>query len=175
MLKAGVAKVDITPSVGVRMAGFAGRVFPSLAVHDPLWARALVLDDGERRVGIVALDTVGISAEAVGEVREAAASSAGIQPEGLLLAGTHTHSGPAFWDDGTFTDEESGYWKALPGRLAELVATAAADLAPARLGAASGWCAIGINRRETVPGALVVLGRDQFGAFGPMARPWPGS
>ena len=60
MLKAGVAKLDITPPVGVRMSGFAGRVFPSLAVHDPLYARGLVLDDGENRLAVVALDLVGI-------------------------------------------------------------------------------------------------------------------
>jgi len=165
MLKAGVAKLDITPPVGVRMSGFAGRVFPSLAVHDPLWARALVLDDGERRAGLVALDLIGISEKAVAQVREAASSSAGIPREGLLLAGTHTHSGPSFWDDGTFTDQERGYWEELPAKLAAVVAEGASALAPARLGAASGWSAIGINRREVVPGNKVVLGRNHFGKF----------
>jgi hypothetical protein len=63
MLKAGVAKVDITPPVGMWMAGFDERVFPSLAVHVPLWARAVVFDDGETRVGPVALDLIAIAAE----------------------------------------------------------------------------------------------------------------
>ncbi len=96
MLKAGVAKLDITPPVGVRMAGFAGRVFPSLAVHDPLRARALVLNDGGRRAALVGLDLIGISDQTVAEVRKAAGSSAGIAPEALLIAGTHTHSGPTW-------------------------------------------------------------------------------
>ena len=69
MLKAGVAKLEVTPPVGVRMAGFQGRVFPSLAVHDPLWARALVLDDGKRRAAVVIADIIGVSAELVGQVR----------------------------------------------------------------------------------------------------------
>jgi hypothetical protein len=167
MLKAGVAKLDITPPVGARMSGFAGRVFPSLAVHDPLWARALVFDDGKQRAGLVALDLIGISEKAVAEVREAAAKSAGIPKEGLLLAGTHTHSGPTFWDDGSFTDQERDYWDALPAKLAEVVAQAAGNLAPARIGAASGWTAVGINRREVVPGNRVVLGRNHFGRFDP--------
>ena len=167
MLRAGVAKVEVTPPVGVRMSGFAGRAFPSMAVHDPLCARALVLDDGRRRAALVTMDLIGISEKAVAKVREEAASSAGIAQDGLLLAGTHTHSGPTFWDDGTFTAQERGYWDELPGRLAAVLKEAADSLTPARLGWASGWSAVGINRRETVPGGLVTLGRDHFGRFDP--------
>jgi neutral ceramidase len=164
MLKAGVAKLDITPPVGVRMAGFAGRVFPSLAVHDPLRARALVLDDGGRRAALVGLDLIGISDQTVAEVRKAAGSSAGIAPEALLIAGTHTHSGPTRAGDDA-TDQEKAYWEALPAKLIEVLNQAAADLTPARLGASSGWSAIGINRRESIPGGRVVLGRNHFGKF----------
>jgi hypothetical protein len=165
MLKAGVAKIDVTPPLGTRMAGFAGRVFPSLAVHDPLWARAIIFDDGKRRVGLVGMDLIGISESVVSQVREGAKKSAGITPEGLLLAGTHTHSGPTFWDDGTFADQEKAYWAGLPDRLTGLVNEAASNLVPVKVGAASGWSAIGINRREVVPGDLVVLGRNHFGRF----------
>lgn len=164
MLKAGVAKLEVTPPVGVRMAGFQGRVFPSLAVHDPLWARALVLDDGKRRAAVVIADIIGVSAELVGQVRKAAAASAGIAPEGCLIAGTHTHSGPARYGDES-TDQERAYWDSVPGKLIAVLEKAAGALAPATIGAASGWCAIGINRRERVPGGQIVLGREHFGIF----------
>lgn len=164
MLRAGVAKANITPPVGVRMAGFAGRVFPALAVHDPLLARALVLDDGEKRAALVTLDIIGVSEGLVAEVRESAEKSAGIAPDGLLIAGTHTHSGPRRVGDDS-SAEERGYWESLPGRLAQLVEEAARDLGPARMGTASGWCAVGINRREKLPGGIVELGKSHFGAF----------
>ncbi len=164
MLKAGVAALDITPPVGVRMAGFAGRTKPSLAVHDPLSARALVLDDGRRRAGLVALDILYATEPLVAKVREAAASAAGITPDGLLIASTHTHSGPQ--DAGEeATEQERAYWDSLPGKVIEAVNQAAARLQPARLGAASGWCAIGVNRRERLPGGRIELGRDHFGKF----------
>lgn len=166
MLKAGVAKLDITPPVGVRMAGFSGRVFPSLAVHDPLWARAVVFDSGEARVGAVALDLIGIATEAAATVRKGAASI-GIASEGLLVAGTHTHSGPVFRDDGTFTEDERAYWAALPEKLVAVLRDAVAGLSPARVGVASGWSAVGINRREVTPEGAVVLGRNHFGRFDP--------
>lgn len=167
MLKAGVAKLDITPPVGVRMSGFAGRVFPSLAVHDPLYARGLVLDDGENRLAVVALDLVGIWHQITEQVRAECRRSAGIPADGLLIAGSHTHSGPVFWDDGTFTDQERGYWDALPAKLIAVVNQAAAAAVPARLGVARGWSAIGINRREVTPTGQVVLGRNHFGVFDP--------
>lgn len=166
MLKAGAAKVDITPPVGVRLSGYAGRVFPSLAVHDPLWARALVLEDSERRVGLVACDLIGLSAETVAAVRARAAKAGSLPGEALLVAGTHTHSGPAA-PHREPNRQEQAYWGSLPARLAEAVAAAAQGLAPARLGVESGWSAVGINRREMVPGGRIELGRNHFGPFDP--------
>ena len=54
-LQAGFAKVKITPPMGTPMAGYYfDRI--SNAVHDDLYAKALVLDDGERRWALVACD-----------------------------------------------------------------------------------------------------------------------
>ena len=56
MIRAGISEVNITPPVGVSMCGFAGRGGPSAAIHDELFARALVLDSGETQVAIVGAD-----------------------------------------------------------------------------------------------------------------------
>ncbi len=167
MLKAGVAKVDVTPPVGARMAGFAGRVFPALAVHDPLWAKAIVFDNGHSRVAMVGMDLIGISEKSVAAVREQVATSAGLVPEAVMISGSHTHSGPAFYDEDRFAELEEAYWAALPEKLASAVAEAAGSLAPVRVGVASGWSAIGINRREVTPEGNVILGRSHFGRFDP--------
>ncbi len=57
-LRAGVAKIDITPSEtdGVMVTGHRRMVF---GVRDPLRAGVLVLDDGETKAAIVTLDTIG--------------------------------------------------------------------------------------------------------------------
>src|SRR5437879_2932026 len=55
-LKAGVAKVDITPPVGLRMWGYGNRKGAATGVLDPLYARVLVLEAGEKRLALVALD-----------------------------------------------------------------------------------------------------------------------
>ena len=52
-MQAGSAKVDITPPKGVPMGGYLARTQPADGIHDPLFARALVLDDGRLRVAVV--------------------------------------------------------------------------------------------------------------------------
>src|SRR3954466_2429748 len=56
-LKAGAAKVDITPPIGYPMWGYGARHdAPSLGTLDPLRARALVLATDEERIALVSLD-----------------------------------------------------------------------------------------------------------------------
>ena len=53
-LKAGIAKVDITPPVGVPLWGYELR--DSTGTLDPLYARVLVLEVGEKCLALVTLD-----------------------------------------------------------------------------------------------------------------------
>lgn len=95
-LYAGAAKVNITPHVGCWMDGNV-REEGSKGIHDPLYARALLLreDDGPA-FGLVALDVCGFYAPFAAELRGRAAELCDIAPERILTAATHTHAGPAF-------------------------------------------------------------------------------
>ncbi len=110
-LRAGAAKVDMTPPVGVPLAGYGGlgrRLLipdllnrypyafwfkPSQGVHLPIMARALVLERGEVRVLWIAVDLVGIDPRLVTDLRFRLASE-GLSYTALILAASHTHSGP---------------------------------------------------------------------------------
>jgi hypothetical protein len=63
-------------------------------VHDPLHARALVLDDGTTTLAMVVVDNLGLAREAADEAKTLAAERCGISPNKILLASTHTHSAP---------------------------------------------------------------------------------
>ncbi len=90
--EAGMAKVDITPSSFGPMYGYANRKCgPSNGTHDPLFARALVLAAGGSRLAIVTLDLGSIVSSGLGSE---VSGKLGIPV--LLLAASHTHSGPAF-------------------------------------------------------------------------------
>src|SRR6516164_9020084 len=55
-LKAGVARVEITPPTGLSMYGYGNRKGTSTGILDPLMARVLVLKVGEKRLALVVLD-----------------------------------------------------------------------------------------------------------------------
>lgn len=55
-LRAGVARVDITPKTHEPLWGFEDRTDPSTGTLDPLYARVLVLEAGGKRIAIVAVD-----------------------------------------------------------------------------------------------------------------------
>jgi hypothetical protein len=90
-LQAGFGEADITPNVGdkpVYMAGF-GQNRKATGVHDPLKARAVVLQHGDRKLAFVAIDVVGFFHPSVVSVRK--------QLPGftyVLVSSTHNHEGP---------------------------------------------------------------------------------
>lgn len=94
-LRAAAGAVDLTPPAGTWMTGFALRTEPATGVHDPLLARALLLEDGGSRLVIISCDLLGLAPEAVAEVRQAIAEQRVAPAANVLLACTHTHSGPA--------------------------------------------------------------------------------
>lgn len=94
-LRAGYAQIDITPPVGTDLTGFFSRRQPSTGIHDSLFARAVVLDDSRTRIAIVSCDLLGFSPEFDHRLRTAIARTGVVPADHLMIACTHTHSGPA--------------------------------------------------------------------------------
>jgi hypothetical protein len=90
-LEAGAAKAEITPPVGTPLNGYGDRLGrSSLAIHDPVWARCLYLNDGETSVFLVTSDLCVINRELRQRVLELAPRE--VAPEHIILTATHTHS-----------------------------------------------------------------------------------
>ncbi len=132
-LRAGAAAVDITPQeFPVNMPGGFSANFAEGA-HDPLFARALVLDDGATTLALVVVDNLGVAREVGDEAKALAAEKTGIPPERILLAATHTHSAPA----SNVTDGPEpavAYRKVLLEGIVESIARAHEALRPAAVG-----------------------------------------
>ena len=140
VLNAGVARTEITPPLGVQLGGygpFLERV--STGVHDPLWCRALVLDNGGEPLAIVGCDLVGVHQELTDNVRALVREKLGIAPERVMLTCTHTHSGPNSLPGPStmglvsLGKPDGAYLASLTGHIVETIAAAAADRRPARL------------------------------------------
>jgi neutral ceramidase len=146
-LACGLARRDISPPVGVDLSGFLARTGPCDGVHDPLTATALVASDGARRVALVSCDLIGLGATLVRRVRAAVEAGTGIGAAHQMYACTHTHGGP---ETGVITHTgaaDPAYLIGLEQTLVDLVAEAAAAVAPARIRWRRGTCAVAINRR----------------------------
>jgi len=94
-LSVGSASVVITPPVGTPMDGYSERQGVSQGVHDDLYARALVFDDGQTRAALVSCDLLDVDRYLVAAARQQAAEATGIPAEHIMVATVHTHSGPA--------------------------------------------------------------------------------
>jgi neutral ceramidase len=146
----------ITPPLGTPLIGlFEYR--EATTVGDDLAARALVLDDGTTRLALVVCDLIAISGSTVAAARERIATRYGIPGDHVLVAATHTHTGPAPVSLLT-TPIAPDYLAWLPDRIADSVGIACSRLVPARAawGAAAvdGVC---FNRRFRMRDGTVVF------------------
>jgi hypothetical protein len=148
-VKLGFAKTDITPRVGVELCGFGPFLLRrSIGVRDRLWARAMAVEQGGSRVILVSCDLVGVPDWITRRVRELVHERTGLAPDRLMLACTHTHSGP---NTGGFTgwgEPDKPYLEILPQRMAKACLAALDNLQDAELSRATVPCeGIGLNRQ----------------------------
>jgi neutral ceramidase len=92
---AAVFAVDITPPIGTWLDGYGARKGASTAIHDPLFATLLVIKTGRAGLALVALDLVAVTLGFTTRLRAVLAPVLEIPPDAILVAATHTHSGPA--------------------------------------------------------------------------------
>src|SRR5207244_131238 len=93
-LRAGTARVTITPPVGLHLQGY-NRGRPTEGIRDELYARALVLERGDTRFALVCADIIGLEADSVARTRALVQAATGIPGGVVCIAESHTHSGPA--------------------------------------------------------------------------------
>lgn len=135
-LRAGAAAVDVTPKeFPLNMpGGFNANLAES--AHDPLHARALVLDDGATILAIVVVDNIGVAADTCRDAKALASERCGIKPEKILVCGTHTHSAPSSNVTGGPAPAVA-YRKLLVEGIADAIVRAHGALQPATVGAAA--------------------------------------
>ena len=138
-LRAGVARVDITPATFMPMYGYANRKCgPANGTHDPLFAKVVVLAAGDSRMAIVTLDLGSIVSE---NLRRDVADKLGIPV--LLLAASHTHSGPLYLDR---AGADTAYLADMEKKVFAAVRDAAGSMFAARLSIGRGSLQTGYNR-----------------------------
>ena len=160
----GGAKVDITPELPIRLAGYQSRPAEATRVEAPLSARALAIgSDVDGPVVLVTAEVIAVS-ETMSDAVAAAvrAKHPGLTRERIAVCATHQHTGPAiagtipFMFSRDLPAEENArierYAARLQEKLIEVALAALADRRPARLAWAQGTAEFAVNRRLIVDG-----------------------
>ncbi len=149
MLKAGTAIRDISPKLGVQLAGYPHCPRENTGVHDPLCATATFLDNGKEKITIVSLDLLSIGKQMVKELRK-------VVNHPVTFTCTHTHCGP-WTSEPLASEKEEGiecnaeYNEKLKQDLTDLILEAESNVFDAELTTVIGTCGkeqgVGGNRR----------------------------
>jgi hypothetical protein len=159
-MRAGVARIDITPEGPIWLSGYGDRTHPSTGVLIRLWAKALALEDSKGgRVVIITTDLIGLPRAITDTVSARIEQTYGLERSRILFNSSHTHTGPVVRSnlmtmfDLSQEDKEriQAYGNRLSEALFQVVGGALGDLSPAELSFGGGEVGFAMNRREPAP------------------------
>lgn len=163
-LKGGCAKVNITPPVGVWLSGYGSRDKPSDDIADELYARALVLNDGNNAIAIISADLLWVPLQLTNKVRAIVNKKVGIPEWNILISATHTHFGPKIYAKTKLGPEvadntvDDAYVQTLIKKMTDSVFIAHKNIQDVKIGAAKGLLPeIVYNRRTRTPDGSVKM------------------
>lgn len=159
-LKVGIAKVDITPPVGIALDGNA-RNKNSQGIHDKLYTRVLIFDSSSTIAVIVTLDLLGVYREFVHATRKLIEKQTGIKNDNILICCSHTHSGPSTL--GLFCDIDESWLRELSRKIAGAVYMAQCSMKKAWIGVGKGKEeTLGCNRRLRMIDGSIKMNWEDF-------------
>jgi hypothetical protein len=135
-LRIGTAKIEITPPVGFPLAAYGARI--SAGVHDPIMARALAISDGGETVVLVSVELLAVTDDFFYSVSQRVRAAIPLPEDHLLIAATHTHSGPGslgkrFWESLAAGPYNDGIFEITTDRVAQAAIQAYRRLQPANV------------------------------------------
>lgn len=126
MIKAAMTRADITPPLGLELAGYPHYPRNNTGFHDPLYAACMYLNNGEQEIALVTLDLLFFSKKHVAAARRLAKEKCGINEQNIMISCSHTHSGP--WASGRLDIESLEAGKEQPKEYVESIISTIADI-----------------------------------------------
>jgi neutral ceramidase len=171
-MRAGLAKVVITPERSIWLSGYANRTKPSEGKLHDLYAKALAIadDDGNRMV-LVTADILGFTRELSEAITERATKEYGLSRDQVMLNASHTHTGPvvrgnlvgAYQLNAEQATRIYEYSQFLQDRILWVIGQALKDMSLAKLSLGRGTGTFAINRREVTETGAIKIGLNQKG------------
>jgi len=157
--RAGTAKVNITPPPGLFLSGYGAKII-SRGIHDKLYAKTVVMDDGDTKIALVSTDLIGLESVSVSKIRRLAKKLTGIKEGNIMICSTHTHSGPNVRS--TFSREtlDRDWQKAIYKLIAGAIYEAWLNMKESKIGYINGKIPLNINRRVKGKDGRVIMLSD---------------
>ncbi|PWT86306.1 MAG: hypothetical protein C5B56_12675 [Proteobacteria bacterium] len=164
-LRAGAARISITPpaDAALPMGGYGGRTEGFRGIHDDIYVRAIVLDDGATQAALVTWELLFVPDDEWSQLSARIQSETGIRPEHLLLSAVHNHGAPTSGGGGAVGPNTAAYMKTVEDAAVQAIRRAKERLRPARFGIGSATADVNVNRREAFPGRGLWLGFNESG------------
>jgi neutral ceramidase len=147
VFSAGTASAVITPPVGLDLSGWS--FGPSKGVHDDLYAKVLMINDGTGPVVLIAADLIGLGTGYADSFRRETAGKLNTSPERVIFSCSHTHSGPGAMKLRRWGSVDQGYLASALQKIMDAAERALNRAEPCRAGSGSGTVqGICDNRRD---------------------------
>ena len=168
--RAAAVKIDITPKTPKWLLGYGAR--QNTGVHDPIFHRIVVLDDGRSQFVLVSTDVCLFSPSYYDDAAARLEKETGIPPVNFWWTTTHTHSAPELGPVGIYAvilkgrsdhPVDAAYAQETADSLIAGIKQARAQLAPARLAIGTGAANANINRRARDVDGKISLGLNPDG------------
>lgn len=168
--RAAVVKVDITPDQPKMLLGYNARL--SKGVHDRIYHRIVMLDDGITQFYLVSSDICEVSPSEYDHTASLLLKEFGIAPANFWWSFTHTHSAPevgvpglpeAFMGERYKHAVDTAYTSFVEVKLVEGIKQARQQLVKAKLGVGWGHSNANINRRAIDVNGKASLGMNPDG------------
>ncbi len=128
-MRAGFGKVEITPPLGVELAGYGYYLHRTAEqVLDPLFVRAAAFEQNGKQYILVSCDCLGLSRHIVENVESVMRRDFSIPAGHVTLVSIHTHTGPAMKYHGGCGNVSPDYACTVPGKIADACRAALDDL-----------------------------------------------
>jgi neutral ceramidase len=153
----GIAREIVTPSFKTYLGGYSSRYgLPFDHIHDDLYAKALLLDDGMNRLIMISLDLLFHEYSLTEEIKQYIATKYQIPEQYVLVTCTHTHTGPAVagYDHGQHLEEYEAFLKA---RIVTCIERTFANTFEGEMKRGSLTGDWNVNRRNTKDGRMQML------------------
>ena len=136
-MKAGIAKIDITPPLGAVLNGYYRERYADHVI-EPLYVTALAFSDGDNTALAISLDISEILQRDTDVIRKQVATHVGIPFEAVFIACIHTHTAPVISEIRGFFKRDEVYYEAFRENICRAAAEAIADMKEAVVSIARG-------------------------------------